>query len=214
MLLADVLRRAGLLWRPAPLARMPLAHCPTACRLPVTTGKPLQRMTVRAETALVRPFVVCAVLRGVRFDPLRYNSFIDLQVGWSVQRCCRCRLRGVAVKGAQLQRNSHAALQAGAMPAMAAGGCIAVVVADLRSSPQPCVLLTADAPAPAAAVQDKLHQNLCRQRTLVAIGTHDLAKIQASRRQAAGSRGVVAQRSTLQQCCCPPRGRRRAAADS
>jgi phenylalanyl-tRNA synthetase beta subunit len=26
-------------------------------------------------------------------------------------------------------------------------------------------------------LQDKLHQNLCRQRTLVAIGTHDLATI-------------------------------------
>jgi phenylalanyl-tRNA synthetase beta chain len=25
-------------------------------------------------------------------------------------------------------------------------------------------------------LQDKLHQNLCRQRSLVAIGTHDLAK--------------------------------------
>lgn len=28
------------------------------------------------------------------------------------------------------------------------------------------------------ALQDKLHQNLARQRTLVAIGTHDLDKIQ------------------------------------
>ena len=28
-------------------------------------------------------------------------------------------------------------------------------------------------------VQDKLHQNLCRQRSLVAIGTHDLATLQA-----------------------------------
>lgn len=27
-------------------------------------------------------------------------------------------------------------------------------------------------------IQDKLHQNLCRQRSLVAIGTHDLAKCQ------------------------------------
>jgi phenylalanyl-tRNA synthetase beta chain len=27
-------------------------------------------------------------------------------------------------------------------------------------------------------LQDKLHQNLCRNRTLVAIGTHDLDKIQ------------------------------------
>ncbi len=63
----------------------------------------MQRITVRPETALVRPFIVGAVLRGVQFDKARYNSFIDLQ--------------------------------------------------------------------------DKLHQNLCRQRTLVAIGTHDLSTL-------------------------------------
>lgn len=51
----------------------------------------------------MRPFVVCAVLRGVTFDAARYNSFIDLQ--------------------------------------------------------------------------DKLHQNICRKRSLVAIGTHDLDKV-------------------------------------
>lgn len=43
------------------------------------------RMTVKPETALVRPFVVCAVLRGIDFDSVRYNSFIDLQV-----RMCVC----------------------------------------------------------------------------------------------------------------------------
>ncbi len=59
---------------------------------------------VRPETLLVRPFVVCAVLRGVTFDEARYNSFIDLQ--------------------------------------------------------------------------DKLHQNICRKRSLVAIGTHDLDTLQ------------------------------------
>ena len=59
---------------------------------------------MRAETLLVRPFVVCAVLRGVTFDAARYNSFIDLQ--------------------------------------------------------------------------DKLHQNICRKRSLVAIGTHDLDTLQ------------------------------------
>lgn len=59
---------------------------------------------VRPETLLVRPFVVCAVLRGVHFNEARYNSFIDLQ--------------------------------------------------------------------------DKLHQNICRKRTLVAIGTHDLDTLQ------------------------------------
>jgi phenylalanyl-tRNA synthetase beta chain len=58
---------------------------------------------VRPETLLVRPFVVCAVLRNVTFDAARYNSFIDLQ--------------------------------------------------------------------------DKLHQNICRKRSLVAIGTHDLDKV-------------------------------------
>lgn len=76
---------------------------PPSYRLADMAGKPLQQMVVRPETALVRPFVVCAILRGVTFDPIRYNSFIDLQ--------------------------------------------------------------------------DKLHQNLCRQRTLVAIGTHDLDTI-------------------------------------
>ncbi|KAI5074707.1 hypothetical protein GOP47_0010668 [Adiantum capillus-veneris] len=62
------------------------------------------KMEVKAETAMLRPFVVCAVLRGVTFNQARYNSFIDLQ--------------------------------------------------------------------------DKLHQNLCRRRTLVAIGTHDLDMLQ------------------------------------
>ena len=73
---------------------------------PHTAGKTPLQMTVKPETALVRPFIVCAVLRGVKLDAASYASFIDLQ--------------------------------------------------------------------------DKLHQNLCRNRTLVAIGTHDLATIQVS----------------------------------
>ena len=64
--------------------------------------RPIQ-VTIKPETALVRPFAVAAVLRGINFDSTRYSSFIDLQ--------------------------------------------------------------------------DKLHQNLCRQRSLVAIGTHDLATV-------------------------------------
>ncbi|GMH34309.1 hypothetical protein BSKO_02143 [Bryopsis sp. KO-2023] len=68
------------------------------------SGKEMEKMVVKQETSLVRPFVVCAVLRGVTFDATRYASFIDLQ--------------------------------------------------------------------------DKLHQNLCRHRSLVAIGTHDLSKLQ------------------------------------
>ncbi|KAL6762004.1 phenylalanyl-tRNA synthetase [Haematococcus lacustris] len=74
-------------------------------RLADMTGRTMLRMVVKPETVMVRPFVVCAVLRGVTFDPARYASFIDLQ--------------------------------------------------------------------------DKLHQNLCRQRSLVAIGTHDLQTLQA-----------------------------------
>merc|ERR1719353_1491004 len=60
-------------------------------------------MTVHASAAQIRPFVVCAVLRGVTFDPERYASFIDLQ--------------------------------------------------------------------------DKLHMNICRRRTLASVGTHDLSTI-------------------------------------
>jgi len=61
-------------------------------------------MNVKASTKEVRPFVVCAVLRGMKFDDKVYKSFIDLQ--------------------------------------------------------------------------DKLHQNICRGRKLVAIGTHDLSKVE------------------------------------
>jgi Phenylalanyl-tRNA synthetase beta subunit len=57
-------------------------------------------MTVKPATLQIRPFVVCAILRDVKFTEQRYKSFIDLQ--------------------------------------------------------------------------DQLHRNLCRQRTLVAIGTHDM----------------------------------------
>ncbi|GAQ81384.1 Phenylalanyl-tRNA synthetase class IIc beta subunit [Klebsormidium nitens] len=63
-----------------------------------------QRLVVHPETALIRPFVVAAILRGVSFDDAQYASFIDLQ--------------------------------------------------------------------------DKLHQNICRRRSLVAIGTHDLDTLQ------------------------------------
>lgn len=70
-------------------------------------GVPTQRLTIKPATALVRPFAVAAVLRGVTLDAARYASFIDLQ--------------------------------------------------------------------------DKLHQNLCRQRTLVSIGTHNLGAVQVGR---------------------------------
>ncbi|KAL2467624.1 putative phenylalanine--tRNA ligase beta subunit [Forsythia ovata] len=64
----------------------------------------MHKMHVKPETSKIRPYVVCAILRGVSFDEVRYNSFIDLQ--------------------------------------------------------------------------DRLHQNICRRRTLVAIGTHDLDTIE------------------------------------
>lgn len=60
-------------------------------------------MFVDSSTNQIRPYVVCAVLRGITFDKRRYKSFIDLQ--------------------------------------------------------------------------EKLHQNICRKRTYVAIGTHDLDTI-------------------------------------
>ncbi|KAG6740608.1 hypothetical protein POTOM_056063 [Populus tomentosa] len=68
------------------------------------TQDSMLKMHVQPETSLIRPFVVCAVLRDITFDEASYNSFIDLQ--------------------------------------------------------------------------DKLHQNICRRRTLVAIGTHDLDTLQ------------------------------------
>uniref|UniRef100_A0A2P2MTQ4 PhenylalaninetRNA ligase beta subunit cytoplasmic n=1 Tax=Rhizophora mucronata TaxID=61149 RepID=A0A2P2MTQ4_RHIMU len=37
------------------------------------------KMHVKPETSLIRPYVVCAVLRDITFDEASYNSFIDLQ---------------------------------------------------------------------------------------------------------------------------------------
>lgn len=70
----------------------------------VDKGSTKQIMICKSSTEAIRPFVSCAVLRGVKFDARRYKSFIDLQ--------------------------------------------------------------------------DKLHQNICRRRTYVAIGTHDLDTIE------------------------------------
>lgn len=39
----------------------------------------LERITVKAAAQEVRPFVVAAILRNVKFDLQSYNSFIDLQ---------------------------------------------------------------------------------------------------------------------------------------
>ncbi|KAJ1675675.1 phenylalanine--tRNA ligase subunit beta [Spiromyces aspiralis] len=68
-----------------------------------TAPKDVHRMIVHPDTAKVRPYIVCAILRGVRFTPSIYQSFIDLQ--------------------------------------------------------------------------EKLHNNICRHRTLASIGTHDLGTI-------------------------------------
>lgn len=67
-------------------------------------GGQLQTITVSKETARIRPYLSGAILRDIKFDDARYESFIDLQ--------------------------------------------------------------------------DKLHQNLARQRTLVSVGTHDLDTLQ------------------------------------
>jgi len=65
---------------------------------------PKHSMTVHAnETKVIRPFIVCAILRGLELDEAKYQSLMDLQ--------------------------------------------------------------------------DQLHRNLCRNRTLVAIGTHDLDSV-------------------------------------
>lgn len=69
-------------------------------RLVAPSSGELLEVKVSPETEKIRPYFSCAILRGVKFDKARYESFI--------------------------------------------------------------------------ALQDKLHQNLARQRTLVAIGTHDL----------------------------------------
>jgi len=78
-------------------------EAPPQYKLLKPTNQPLQKLIVKKETASIRPFVVAAVLRDLKFTERSYQSFIDLQ--------------------------------------------------------------------------EKLHQNICRKRTLVSIGTHDLDTI-------------------------------------
>ncbi|RAO64336.1 uncharacterized protein BHQ10_000348 [Talaromyces amestolkiae] len=73
-------------------------------RLVQPTSGQLEKIIVKEDTTKIRPYVAGAILRGVKFDEARYQSFIGLQ--------------------------------------------------------------------------DKLHQNIARQRTLVSIGTHDLDTIE------------------------------------
>ncbi|KPM07210.1 phenylalanine-tRNA ligase beta subunit-like protein [Sarcoptes scabiei] len=76
------------------------------CKIPkysLQSTKEINDLIVLPNTQKIRPFVVGAILRGIKFSKLSYDSFIELQ--------------------------------------------------------------------------DKLHQNICRKRTLVAIGTHDLDTI-------------------------------------
>eukprot|EP01036_Dinobryon_divergens_P027529 gene27529-36323_t len=54
--------------------------------------RPESRVTVTVETSTypIRPFVACAILRGLKFDIRRYKSFIDLQEKLH-QNICRKR---------------------------------------------------------------------------------------------------------------------------
>ena len=77
------------------------------CAIPkFVVDKPKHKIVVKPATNLIRPSVVCAILRGVSFNKNSYNSFLDLQ--------------------------------------------------------------------------DKLHFNICRRRSLVSMGTHDLSKLDLS----------------------------------
>jgi hypothetical protein len=130
-------------------------------------GKPMQQLIVKPETALIRPYVVAAILRGVKFDPVRYNSFIDLQVGRSGRGG-----RGVGQAG---RRAGRRAQRWGSERRPSRDSVFQPRSACLAN---PCIPPPFPATPPPHPRQDKLHQNLCRQRSLVAIGTHDLATVQ------------------------------------
>lgn len=45
----------------------------------LSAKNPKMQVIVKPETKAIRPFVVCAILRNIKFDVQSYNSFIDLQ---------------------------------------------------------------------------------------------------------------------------------------
>lgn len=66
-------------------------------------------LQVSPETAQVRPYVVCAILRGIEFDQARYQSFIDLQDKLHQNICRRRTLAsmGTASVAVSLQEYLH-----------------------------------------------------------------------------------------------------------
>ncbi|KAJ2487565.1 phenylalanine--tRNA ligase subunit beta [Coemansia sp. RSA 2320] len=58
----------------------------------VVQGVKPQRIAVTKECAQVRPYVVGAVLRGVKLTPERYQSFIDLQEKLHLNLCSKRKL--------------------------------------------------------------------------------------------------------------------------
>lgn len=44
----------------------------------LTKPAKMEKITVKKETKEIRPFVVSAILRNIKFDVQSYNSFIDL----------------------------------------------------------------------------------------------------------------------------------------
>ena len=45
----------------------------------INGDSPKEKMVVKESTSKIRPFVVCGIIRGIKFDEKNYNSFISLQ---------------------------------------------------------------------------------------------------------------------------------------
>ncbi|KAJ1958184.1 phenylalanine--tRNA ligase subunit beta, partial [Dispira parvispora] len=45
----------------------------------IPTDRPLEKVVVHAETARIRPYIACAVLRNIKFTQESYDSFIEYQ---------------------------------------------------------------------------------------------------------------------------------------
>eukprot|EP00388_Colpodella_angusta_P012905 GDKJ01032554.1.p1 GENE.GDKJ01032554.1~~GDKJ01032554.1.p1 ORF type:complete len:646 (+),score=209.23 GDKJ01032554.1:30-1967(+) len=56
---------------------------------------PRYRMIVKKDTARIRPYVACAILRGIKFTEASYKSFIDLQQKLHQQVCRKRTLSSI-----------------------------------------------------------------------------------------------------------------------
>ncbi|XP_026684052.1 phenylalanine--tRNA ligase beta subunit-like, partial [Diaphorina citri] len=157
-----------------------------------TSPSNMQKLIIKPSTSQIRPHAVAAVLRNITLNEERYASFIELQDKLHQNICRKRTLVAIGthdldtIKGPFIydaKPPSEIRFQPLNQTKEYSGTEIMDLYATSQIRPHAVaavlrnITLNEERYASFIELQDKLHQNICRKRTLVAIGTHDLDTI-------------------------------------